>query len=420
MIERPKSVSSIAINITGLLSFFVVLALMTYFKPAWPIASKVVVVLLAIAIPIIVLEFFYRRPPLLVKAFKSKQLFSPNWKRVFVKLLALYTIFLVIALIYWVYPEYRGDFYNPFRNILYPAMPWVILLAIPYFFIVDEMMEQPDDAYYSFGLWLLRRKEFDKSGISQLFLAWLVKLFFLPLMIVYFTGNISSIVNSQNVSHFFSFEGGFNFLWLLFFTIDLAFTCVGYVLTLRLLDSHIRTTEPTGLGWAAAIICYQPFYGGISAMYFAYNLDNFEWGRWLADSPVLYTIWGLMILVCLLIYAFATVMFGIRFSNLTNRGIITNGPFRYFKHPAYMSKNLSWWLVAVPFVSQSDDIPVIIRSCLMLLSLNAIYFIRAKTEERHLMSDPTYRQYCEWIKVHGTYAKMKRALGFKDKGVSAA
>ena len=31
----------------------------------------------------------------------------------------------------------------------------------------------------------------------------------------------------------------------------------------------------------------------------------------------------------------------------------------------------------------------------MLLGVNAIYYMRAKTEERHLCRDETYRQYME-------------------------
>ena len=61
--------------------------------------------------------------------------------------------------------------------------------------------------------------------------------------------------------------------------------------------------------------------------------------------------WGSTILVCIAVYSWATISFGIRFSNLTNRGIITNGPYRYTKHPAYIAKNLSWWMESVPFVS---------------------------------------------------------------------
>ena len=77
------------------------------------------------------------------------------------------------------------------------------------------------------------------------------------------------------------------------------------------------------------------------------------------------------------------------FSNLTNRGIITNGVYAWCKHPAYVSKNLSWWLIAVPFVYYDKTTYLsVLRDCAALLALNGIYFLRARTEERHLSSDP--------------------------------
>ena len=48
------------------------------------------------------------------------------------------------------------------------------------------------------------------------------------------------------------------------------------------------------------------------------------------------------------IYAWATVAFGMRFSNLTYRGILTHGPYRWTRHPAYLSKNLFWWCRRCP------------------------------------------------------------------------
>jgi hypothetical protein len=51
------------------------------------------------------------------------------------------------------------------------------------------------------------------------------------------------------------------------------------------------------------------------------------------------------------IYAWATVAFGFRFSNLTHRGILTHGPYAWTKHPAYVSKNLFWWCAVLPFLS---------------------------------------------------------------------
>ncbi len=101
-----------------------------------------------------------------------------------------------------------------------------------------------------------------------------------------------------------------------------------------------------------------------------------------------------------MIYSLSTVAFGLRFSNLTHRGIITGGPYRFTKHPAYLSKNLSWWLISVPFVAGADW-PTALRHCVLLLLLNGVYFLRARTEEWHLSRDPAYVAYALWINEHG-------------------
>ena len=112
-----------------------------------------------------------------------------------------------------------------------------------------------------------------------------------------------------------------------------------------------------------------------------------------------------MIVVLTLVYAWATVIFGIRFSNLTHRGIVTNGPFRYFRHPAYLSKNVFWWFLHIPFLSTVDSATAV-QNCALLLLVNGIYFLRAKTEERHLMADPCYRDYSAWIKENGLIPRL--------------
>src|SRR5208282_5890272 len=119
----------------------------------------------------------------------------------------------------------------------------------------------------------------------------------------------------------------------------------------RLLDTHIRSVEPTVAGWLVALICYQPFYSVIGRFYLQYE-DNTYWDNW--PWPALQAVWGAAIIALASIYALSTVAFGLRFSNLTHRGIITSGPYRFTKHPAYLSKNLSWWLISVPFVVAND------------------------------------------------------------------
>ncbi|OAG62503.1 putative membrane domain protein [Burkholderia pseudomallei] len=46
-----------------------------------------------------------------------------------------------------------------------------------------------------------------------------------------------------------------------------------------------------------------------------------------------------------------------------------------------------------------------------LVAVNLLYWLRAKTEERHLMRDPDYRAYAEWIARHGMFARLGRMLG---------
>jgi protein-S-isoprenylcysteine O-methyltransferase Ste14 len=107
------------------------------------------------------------------------------------------------------------------------------------------------------------------------------------------------------------------------------------------------------------------------------------------------------------VFAWTTVAFGARFSNLTNRGIITNGPYRLTKHPAYLVKNVGYWMMAVPFMPRGSPDETLSR-CLLLLGLNFIYFMRAKTEEWHLSRDPEYVQYALWMEEHGMLRFLKR------------
>ena len=50
-----------------------------------------------------------------------------------------------------------------------------------------------------------------------------------------------------------------NWLIAIMFMVDVVFATVGYVLTLKPLDAHIRTANPYAAGWTAALICYPPF-----------------------------------------------------------------------------------------------------------------------------------------------------------------
>ncbi|MFK9985585.1 DUF1295 domain-containing protein, partial [Escherichia coli] len=75
------------------------------------------------------------------------------------------------------------------------------------------------------------------------------------------------------------------------------------------------------------------------------------WSVWFAGHPVVLVAIGTVLVGLTAIYAWATVAFGFRFSNLTHRGILTHGPYAFSRHPAYLSKNLFWWISTVPVLT---------------------------------------------------------------------
>jgi protein-S-isoprenylcysteine O-methyltransferase Ste14 len=110
-----------------------------------------------------------------------------------------------------------------------------------------------------------------------------------------------------------------------------------------------------------------------------------------------------------LCWIYAISPFGLRFSNLTNRGIITSGGFRWIKHPSYISKNLFWWLIYIPFVTYGPPREAV-KNCAILLLINGIYYCRAKSEEKHLSENPKYIAYSKWIDQHGLLAILKKGF----------
>jgi protein-S-isoprenylcysteine O-methyltransferase Ste14 len=179
---------------------------------------------------------------------------------------------------------------------------------------------------------------------------------------------------------------------------------VGYLLTLRPLDAHIRSGNPFLAGWVAALLCYPPFVYGVmgDGGVIQYEYNTADWAYWLSGHTALLYLWAAWLVFLTAIYAWATVAFGIRFSNLTYRGVITNGPYRYTRHPAYLSKNAFWWFCYMPFLVTSDSLADAIRNSVFLGVVSAIYYWRARTEEAHLLAeDPKYREYYDWMQENG-------------------
>jgi protein-S-isoprenylcysteine O-methyltransferase Ste14 len=182
----------------------------------------------------------------------------------------------------------------------------------------------------------------------------------------------------------------FDYYWEVVLALDVILAVVGYVCSLRLLGTEVVLTDETWRGWTATLICYAPFSTVLYGSYLTYE-DGLRWGDVFAH-PTLYVIYGCTLLLVQTLYLVASLNFGIRYSNLSHRGILTDGLFRLTKHPAYLFKQITWWMVALPFLSRTSWVDAALN-CALLLAVNAVYWWRGRTEEINLSRDPAYVAY---------------------------
>ncbi|PLK28078.1 protein-S-isoprenylcysteine methyltransferase [Porphyrobacter sp. TH134] len=340
-----------------------------------------------------------------------------------VKLCGLWATWAGLAAFYGLARWYWGGNYLFAMEVLTFALLPLVILSVPYVIWLDRYLVEPRDATFQFGAFMLGggvigREQWDGATIAKHWRAWAIKGFFGAFMISILPPGFAQIVES-NPEQLIGRPVEFVMLLVtLLFVIDVQIGTVGYLLTLRPLDSHIRSGNPLLAGWLAALLCYPPFVWGIIGpgnSVLSYEFDTPGWAHWFAGNDALLWAWGGVLLFLTGIYAWATVAFGIRFSNLTYRGVLTHGPYRFTRHPAYLSKNLFWWASVLPFMVTNGSLVEATRNCVFLLVVNAIYYWRARTEEAHLLAeDPKYREYHAWMEQHGLItaplARVKRML----------
>lgn len=304
-----------------------------------------------------------------------------------------------------------------FIGLCLGALPWLVAQAVFSNFVPNVAILCADlffdywPLWLAGGLWLIVRPT---SGDSLDVLGcwctrgkvpppWaklrdlMVKAFFLPLMLTFALGWWQSAGPQMFEHPLFWFALPLALMYL----VDTAFGTIGYLSAPRSTGAHIRSSNPYWDAWAIALLCYPPFWAWFTGIGVQYS-NGLEWDFFFPEQSWLRYLWGGAILGLTAIYVWATVVFGPRFSNLTNRGIITHGPFRYFRHPAYLSKNITWWMTALPFMPVFGLRYAIFQS-LALLTVNALYWARAMTEERHLLADTDYRRYWRYTAAHGIY-----------------
>jgi protein-S-isoprenylcysteine O-methyltransferase Ste14 len=278
---------------------------------------------------------------------------------------------------------------------------------------LDRVMIEPRDHSWHFGAMLLNREAWELEEVKKHCRSWGIKGFYIAFMVSILPAGFEAFVNASLPATVSDPVMAGAVVVDLLFLIDVQIGTVGYLLTFRPLDAHIRSGNPFLAGWVAALICYPPFVYGFMSNdgIIGYQHHTADWTYWLQGHTALLWVWAAVLIFLTTIYAWATVAFGIRFSNLTYRGILTNGPYRWTRHPAYLSKNAFWWLLTLPFLVTSGNPVDMVRNTFSLACVSAVYYWRARTEEAHLLAeDAKYREYHAWMSEHGLVTSRLRKL----------
>jgi len=234
----------------------------------------------------------------------------------------------------------------------------------------------------------------------------LLKLFFAPLMVMSLMMNFMGalrhgsalIGGAEHPSSFMDLfdRHGFWILFQLIFFVDLLIFTVGYLVEVPRLKNEIRSVDSTLLGWAAALLCYPPF-NQITAAILGSVVSDFP--RF--DDRVTHVVLNLLMLGLLGVYAMASIALGFKASNLTHRGIVSKGPYAVVRHPAYVCKNVAWWIGAAPLVATAfSQSPLAgVSAVASVVGWSMVYVVRALTEEDHLRSvDGDYAAYAARVR----------------------
>ena len=418
----PASASSFAVNLAGGAVF---LASLSALQRVWP-SDMVLLSVGGIAASLLTLlagEIFFlkshRRERVGLRLHAHRQ-----WSALATKVFSFNVTLAIVLACYAYMPEYHKSYYAEFHRFIPFAFPATFIIGNLYLYCLDHRLGSPDDGLLHFGYLLTGRwKKAERAKVGEYFKSVLLRAYFVPAMYIYFMASLETYVGgagaylAQNAAQFPDVPGmrivtALMTAYFFLMTIDALFAVIGYLMTFKAIDADVRSTEPTAAGWISCILCYTPFFEILLALWLLRDFyHNPQWFEWFAGHDMLLIVWGALAALAMCAEAFTTMTFGIRFSNLTYRGLMSTGLFRYTKHPQYVSKMLNRFLVFVPFLSLAGFAGAV-WTMLLFAGLCLLYYVRARTEENHLSIHEDYALYAGLMNERSVFAPLARLLPF--------
>lgn len=338
---------------------------------------------------------------------------------------ALVTLWLIIFF-YKTAGEYgyerQAEFYQVWFRFLDSIWNIVIIAGLPYIVLSSALTESTTKenprlfALLSLlaKIVLRRQHQIDSAekiaALAQL-RCLILRLIFLPLAAVLFSQHFvvlvqsidqigSRIASSSTAADYTHAAFNRDFVktsMALILCIIAALASCGYMLSSRWLNNHFRSVDPSLLGWTVCLLNFPPFTLAVTWFF----KGPMEHGFLSLDSQILISFLALIFVGAFTISLCASLCFGSRYANLSHRGIICNGPYAWVRHPDYAAMNIAWWCTGIPFILLIMNKNGFAAGATLFIGLclnSVVYYLRAITEEKHLLRDPDYENYCKKVK----------------------
>ena len=189
---------------------------------------------------------------------------------------------------------------------------------------------------------------------TQLFLSFLLKFLFIPMMFfgmmeysIHFYETFIYYWNNGLPSNFNNYKVFNQVVFPLYLDITLAIAVAvylfGYCVEHDKLGSKIKSIDSTWFGWIVTIMCYAPIF---FIVFYVIPKGDQEFA-FFKNEQITAIVRSLIMLV-VLFKTWTIFALGTKSSNLTNRGIVTTGPYKLMRHPHYLAKLIVWWIGVIP------------------------------------------------------------------------
>lgn len=321
----------------------------------------------------------------------------------------------LIVLAWFTLTEYQLPQYASLFQALPILLALTPVLSAGAILFGTHMRGASERGAYQLGLLALGRiREIRWPYMRDELLTWFIRGFFLPINFCTLFTSINTFRGKELALLSGSFAQNEYYLLIMVYALIIAAVTPGYLFGARFLNTETKAVSSSFFAWTVTLACYPPFWDATLHWFTYYGTSpSPAWIQpWVTASqqvPALMVAVGALILFFSLVHLWGEAQFGIRSSNLANRGIITTGAYRFSKHPVYVAKCIVWFLAWMPFLAGANPLDGL-RLTALFFSVCGIFGLRALAEEKLLALDHVYVAYALWMDEHGLFKMIGKLI----------